>query len=97
MSILLPTPLPVASVRRPFSQTLIVSLVVMVGFLAALKLLQVQSGLTPSYMMLLIPVAFSAWYGDRARRRPSPWPVCWRWTSGWSLRESCFRTRRRCG
>lgn len=63
MSILLPTPLPVASVRRPFSQTLIVSLVVMVGFLAALKLLQVQSGLTPSYMMLLIPVAFSAWYG----------------------------------
>jgi len=63
MSILLPTPLPVASVRRPFWQALAMSLLVMGGFVAVLKLVQLQSGLTLSYMMLLIPVAFSAWYG----------------------------------
>lgn len=63
MSILLPTPLPVASVRRPFWKALAMSLVVMGGFVAVLKLLQSQWELTPSYMVLLIPVAFSAWYG----------------------------------
>jgi signal transduction histidine kinase len=63
MSLLLPTPLPVASVRRPFSRSLLVSLIVMGGFVAVLQLLHLRFGVTLSYILLLIPVAFSAWYG----------------------------------
>ncbi|MEO5936069.1 MAG: ATP-binding protein [Terriglobales bacterium] len=63
MSILLPTPLPVVSVRRPFVRTLVVASVVTAGFLASWYLLQDFAPLRFTYLLLLIPMAFSAWYG----------------------------------
>jgi signal transduction histidine kinase len=64
MSILLPTPLPVVSVRRPFLRTLVVALIVTAGFLACWKLLQAYyPPLQFSYLLLLLPMCFSAWYG----------------------------------
>lgn len=70
MSILLPTPLPVVSVRRPFLRTLVVALVVTAGYLAFCRLLQGYVPLRFSYLLLLLPVAFSAWYGGA---RPTAW------------------------
>lgn len=63
MSILLPTPLPAVSVRRPFARTLVAALIVTAGFLACWRLLQGYAHLEFSYLLLLLPLAFSAWYG----------------------------------
>lgn len=63
MSILFPTPLPVVSVRRPLLRTVVVALVVTAGFLACWKLLQERAPVHFSYLLLLLPMAFSAWYG----------------------------------
>jgi PAS domain S-box-containing protein len=63
MSILLPTPLPAVSVRRPLARTLPVALIVTAGFLACWRLLQGYAQLEFSYLLLFLPLAFSAWYG----------------------------------
>ncbi|HUR36785.1 MAG TPA: ATP-binding protein [Terriglobales bacterium] len=63
MSILFPTPLPAVSVRRPFVRTLLVAIVVTAGFMACWSLLQDYAPIRFSYLLLLLPIAFSAWYG----------------------------------